>query len=372
MPTLDFRSRPNESSAVAKGPKIFLILAILASVVLGSTFAANINLTASGNERIEFGQGVTQTVVCGTSSVDVLLTVNSSFVNAPRSEGGGDFFFSSLTLSNIPDDCLGTTFKFRAYDESNNNPLQLSTCATNGRGISAYFNGENDVTPTGVTDSSWEDFGGITSVRDVTGSSFTLDWNGNCMGAPVSATDVFRVTVESERGAAPTVKSFAGHYYEYIDTPVSWNQAYDAVEVRNPDGSCKYVYRGLCGYLATITSGAENNFVTTKVGTAAAWLGGADHGGRNNDVSLCGGWDEGFWRWVSGPERCQRFSAVNNPVNGAVVGLTYENWNPDEPNDLGGEDALQIISGGSGQWNDLPQSGFAMGYIVEYSSNFTP
>ena len=106
MPVLDFGSQETRSPRRFRTAKILALCGIVAALVLGTTFAANINLTASGNDRIQFGQGVTRTVVCGDSKVDVLLTPNSSFVNAPRSEGGGDFFFTGLTLSNIPSDCL--------------------------------------------------------------------------------------------------------------------------------------------------------------------------------------------------------------------------------------------------------------------------
>jgi hypothetical protein len=47
---------------------------------------------------------------------------------------------------------------------------------------------------------------------------------------------------------------------------------------------------GLRGYLATVTSAEENAFITGKVGTASAWLGGTDRG-HDKD-----------WRWTDGPE----------------------------------------------------------------------
>jgi hypothetical protein len=48
----------------------------------------------------------------------------------------------------------------------------------------------------------------------------------------------------------------------------------------------------------------------------------------------------------------------------------YANWNNAEPNNSGGnENALQIVSGGSGNWNDLPENSSTMGYIVEYGGN---
>lgn len=212
MPVLDFNSTQNAAPKRFRffNGLVFSALAVL--VALGSTFAANINLTASGNDRIEFGQGVARTVVCGESEVDVLLTPNSSFINAPRSEGGGDFFFTGVTLSNIPDECLGTSFKFRAYTQNGDNPLQLSSCATVGTQISAYFNGDDEVTPTGVTDTSFEDFGDVASISNASATSFDLNWNGDCSGSPISATNIYRVTVESIDGPPPTDGSNIGGF----------------------------------------------------------------------------------------------------------------------------------------------------------------
>lgn len=344
-------------------------------VALGSTLAANINLTADGNDRIQFGQGVARTVVCGDSTVNVLLTPNSSFANASRVNGGGSFFFTGITLSQIPDECLTTSFRFRAYSQNSDNPLELSSCASDGKSISTYFNGDDVLT--NITDASYSDFNSDSTsatVDEIGADKFRVSWNGDCNGVPISATNIYKVTVESFKGPAPTVRSdggvfnFRGHYYQLVQENVTWDEAYDAIENRSGGGSCTYVYKGMCGYFVTITSLQEKNFVMNYVGQDA-WLGGADNGGRTGNTSLCGGWDEGYWRWVSGPEKCQRFSAPNNPLNGAVISGTYANWAGGEPNNSGGqEDALQTY--GYGGWNDLPRQAGMPGYVVEYSPNY--
>jgi hypothetical protein len=371
MSVFEFEPKKPKKRSLANYVKILSVIsAISTCLVLGFTFAGNINLTASGNERVQFGQGVTRTVVCGDSDVQVTLTPKSVFVNANKNEGGGAFYFTGVTLSNIPSDCIGTSFKFKAYTLNNQNNLQLNSCANDGTVIAAQFNGDDT---SNLTDASSTDFGNTAAVSNATTDSFELNWAYTCSADHLtSANDIYRITVESLL-ATSHVKSFNGngHYYEYIDVGVTWNEAYDAVEVRNLDGSCKYTYMGMCGYLATVTSSAENNFINTKVGTNEAWLGAADAGGRYLDVSDCGGWDEGYWRWVSGPEKCQRFSAISNPVNGVTVPGTYENWSGGEPNNSGTENAAQILSGGNGFWNDLPQTNYYMGYVVEYSPGYT-
>lgn len=192
-------------------PKVFLVFSFALLLFLGSTFAANINLTANGNNRIEFGQGVTRTVVCGGSNVEVLLTPYSSFINASRADGGGSFAFTGVKLEEIPDECFGASFRFRAYEESSNSPLVLSSCASDGRSIAAYFNG--DSTLTGVTDISTNDFGeGVADVIDKSSNSFEVAWNGACSGSPISANNIYNITVESFKGPAPADGSGLGGF----------------------------------------------------------------------------------------------------------------------------------------------------------------
>jgi hypothetical protein len=70
---------------------------------------------------IEFGQGVKIVTACsGTTSLR--LTPISSFVN---SSGSGAYYFSSVTVANIPSDCQGNDFMINAYDSSGNSPLAI-------------------------------------------------------------------------------------------------------------------------------------------------------------------------------------------------------------------------------------------------------
>ncbi len=137
-----------------------------------------------------------------------------------------------------------------------------------------------------------------------------------------------------------------GHFYEYITSAsITWSSARAAAVARS--------YLGLKGYLATLTSAEENAFANSKLGGAAAWLGGSD------------AVTETYWMWRDGPEAGMVFCIGTNPCvsqNGA-----YVNWNSGEPNNSSDEDYLQFIAGGTGKWNDLPNSsGSIQGYVVEY------
>ena len=94
------------------------------------------------------------------------------------------------------------------------------------------------------------------------------------------------------------------------------------------------------GYLATITSAAENAFIFANLnpGGANMWLGGSDAA------------VEGEWRWTVGPEAGTQF--WQGGTGGATVGGNYTNWQPgSEPNNYGNED--HVLMQGGGYWNDL-------------------
>jgi hypothetical protein len=134
--------------------------------------------------------------------------------------------------------------------------------------------------------------------------------------------------------AAPVLLADNGHYYEYVGDSLTWGDALATAATRS--------YAGRTGYLATITSDAENSFLYTL--STDGWIGATDQA------------VEGEWRWAAGPETGQLFYKAGTGT------LTYAHWNINEPNNLGGENVAQYNGGG---WNDL--GGGTRGYFVEYS-----
>ncbi len=133
-----------------------------------------------------------------------------------------------------------------------------------------------------------------------------------------------------------------GHFYEYVNTPVEWIEAKAAASAKT--------YYGLKGYLATVTSENEKDFILSiSDGTEQAlWLGGSDEATPDT------------WKWVTGPEDGTIFYK-----DGAVVSGKYENWSTGQPDDAGSvETSLQFFTS-NGTWNDR-QNGYTSGYIVEY------
>ena len=146
------------------------------------------------------------------------------------------------------------------------------------------------------------------------------------------------------------------HFYEFVTQSGNWPQAKTSAEQRS--------YFGKVGYLATMQSAAENNFIW-KIMSSDAWFGASDN---FTFVNAAKGFTafasqsavEGKWHWISGPEAGTQFSG-----SGSLSGQ-YSNWNPGEPNNSRGEHSGQFYSGQQGRWNDLGQTGVLPGYLVEY------
>ena len=177
------------------------------------------------------------------------------------------------------------------------------------------------------------------------------------------------------------------HYYDFRTTSEgsskSWTSSFN--EARSTSNN----FCGLRGYLATITSQAENaflaeRFLTSSGGLPRGWIGGAD-----NDT-------EGDWLWMDGPEQGVKFysgaTSSGKPVsvNGNVIPTSdfnrvivdfdpsvtdlklqrtipsdsnvqtrFHYFAENEPNNCcGNEDYLQIcgLPQGNGVWNDLTGS----------------
>ena len=155
-----------------------------------------------------------------------------------------------------------------------------------------------------------------------------------------------------------------GHYYEVVTgTDISWATA--------QAGAAGKTFDGLQGYLATITSAEENDFILSKL-PADGWIGASD---SHEEINAATGATtyaddaaaEGKWYWVTGPEAGTLFSVGNGtPVTQPGK---YANWNLNEPNDSTPEEDYgeYYASGGTapGRWNDLNGSSLNA-YIVEY------
>ena len=127
----------------------FLLLLVGGTYLVQTTLAANIALNSGGS--VEFGQGVTATAAC-SGATNLTITPNSTFTNV---SGGGAYYFSSVTVSNIPSDCNGRDFTINAYGATESTPLALfNTTSTNAVVYSNAGTFQLGVGSTGMTISS--------------------------------------------------------------------------------------------------------------------------------------------------------------------------------------------------------------------------
>jgi hypothetical protein len=157
----------------------------------------------------------------------------------------------------------------------------------------------------------------------------------------------------------------SGHYYEFIQVQPPAAQITRTAALAAAGGS---TYWGLQGYLATITSAAENaylaNFLAPGLTRPAAWF-----AAENSGPGLPAPCPPDPFFWGAGPEAGQ-------PIG------SYTNWHAGEPNNgisscderytemLGNNSGAP---GALGQWNDIRDSGSVSasqfrigGYFVEY------
>ncbi len=136
-----------------------------------------------------------------------------------------------------------------------------------------------------------------------------------------------------------------GHYYAVLNQKLTWSEA---------DQRAKSLLDG-SGYLATITSKAENDFLVNMFGwpnIADYWL------GAYQDPEVKEVKPEDYakgWKWITG----EKWEKTN-----------WESTNPEPNNVNGGESYLQFVESKyeAGKWNDENNTGSGTaGYVVEWN-----
>ena len=170
------------------------------------------------------------------------------------------------------------------------------------------------------------------------------------------ATCLFTLGITTAAIATPS--EFDGRYYEIFETPdrdIGWEQARDiAFGLTFTNGSQTFF-----GHLATVTSDAENTFISGFLDTESIY----------KDTYFLGGYQTpsttetdyaADWHWVTGEE------------------WAYTKWRSGEPNNTysggGSEEHLEIYSTQGGLWNDVQSVDYSgrWGYVVEYEAAPVP
>jgi hypothetical protein len=210
--------------------------------------------------------------------------------------------------------------------------------------------------PSGVAVST---FNTTTGILAFSGSTSASNWETILRGVEFKSTSNTCYSLQRRiTFVAGTVfyNPLTEHFYEYVSGSTSWTNAKTSAENRS--------YFGRAGYLATMSSEAENNFIW-KLMSSDGWFGASDEVSVVNTAKGTTAYAsqsavEQKWHWVTGPEKGTQFSNSATAVTGQ-----YAKWAGGEPNNAGGEHYGQFYSGNQGQWNDLPNTSLP-GYICEY------
>lgn len=337
-----------------------LIVSVVSSSNLSVVPLTNITLAGTGANR---SVTVSNSGVFGSSVITLAVT----------DQGGGQTT-TSFVWSNTSTDGIvasaGSTFNPYAGTPVVVDPYITVTSQSNVSGalvsISNFQSGDvlamqsGYSLPSGLT----AQFNSSTGVLTLTGSVTAANMQAALRKVEFSTTstsELARSITFSLGSALPNPAN--GHFYEYVSGTITWANALSAAE--------SLTFNGLQGYLATVLSSDENEFIRTKLSNDG-WIGATDdYAVLNSRVTSANYADqsaaEGQWHWVAGPAS-DRIQFWNGLINGQTVNSAYVNWNSNQPdNHLSGEHYMQIYFLNNGTWNDLPGGSYTLpGYIVEY------
>ncbi len=165
---------------------------------------------------------------------------------------------------------------------------------------------------------------------------YVYDTQGNLSMQMVGSTKIQSLGITSDTPS----KTLNGHTYYFVPDIVTWSEAKTACEKAG-------------GHLATITSQEEQDIIQSAL---------------TGDASLSiSGWSKSFptvrqYMYIGGRVSNNKLTWITGET------VSYTNWNPNEPNNDGGDEdvaSLVLSSDQIGKWNDLRPNHEASGYICE-------
>jgi hypothetical protein len=145
-----------------------------------------------------------------------------------------------------------------------------------------------------------------------------------------------------------------GHFYRPI-TATADRTTYTNARSR----SLQTTFKGQTGYLVTITSADEDQFIFNNVPATNVWFAATD------EVI------DGRWVIDAGPEKGTVMKTSNGQFTGNIQGV-YNNWCSGEPNGSNGSENYAVAKwNGAACWNDLSNN-WNNPYVIEYGTWTNP
>jgi hypothetical protein len=144
-----------------------------------------------------------------------------------------------------------------------------------------------------------------------------------------------------------------GHFYKPI-TATNERTTYTNARSR----SLLTTFKGQTGYLVTITSASEDQFIQSNVPITNIWFAATD------EVV------DGRWVIDAGPEKGTVMKTQNGPTAGNIPGV-YNNWAGGEPNGYNHSEDYAVTKWNGNQWNDLSNN-WSNPYVIEYGTWSNP
>ena len=144
-----------------------------------------------------------------------------------------------------------------------------------------------------------------------------------------------------------------GHFYKPI-TVTSERTTYTNARSR----SLLTTFKGQTGYLVTITSASEDQFIYNNVPVTNIWFAATD------EVT------DGTWVIDAGPEKGTVMKTQNGQTAGNIPGV-YNNWAGGEPNGYNHGEDYAVTKWNESQWNDLSNN-WSNPYVIEYGTWTNP
>lgn len=213
---------------------------------------------------------------------------------------------------------------------------------------------------TSLTGTSLSFFGTTADVVSVLSDG--LSWTS----PQTEATNVLKFKISlSEHVSNQVVNPGNGHTYRYVPSEsITWADARTASHALSVNGHA--------GYLVTITSADENDFVATKTAAENVWI------GITSDAPILGALSPAVvgnqanceYYWAEGSEAGT--AVTTGCITNTVVGGAYNAWASGEPNNFGSSEGCGVDNwqGSRGSWNDLDcLTDAAAGYLVEFDTS---